>query len=91
MRLRSGMPGKLPPPVDDIEPLLDPASRAMLDHALAEAVVGSPDTVRQGVSEFVSRTGVDEIIVTAQIYNHAARVKSYELLARVREELTAAA
>jgi luciferase family oxidoreductase group 1 len=91
MRLRSGMPGKLPPPVDDIEPLLDPASKAMLDHALAEAIVGSPDTVRQGLSGFIGRTGVDEVIVAAQIYDHAARVRSYELLARVREELAAAA
>ncbi|MBO6717854.1 MAG: LLM class flavin-dependent oxidoreductase [Rhizobiaceae bacterium] len=90
MRLRRGMPGKLPPPVDDIEPLLDPASKAMLDHALAEAIVGSPETVRQGVSEFIARTGVDEIIATAQIYDHAARVKSYELLAGIRQELPAA-
>lgn len=90
MRLRRGMPGKLPPPVDDIEPLLDPGSRAMLDHALAEAIVGSPETVRQGLSEFVARTGVDEIIVTAQVYEHKARLRSYELLAEIRDDLAKA-
>ena len=87
MRLRRGMPGKLPPPVDDIEPLLDSSSRAMLDHALAEAIVGAPETVRQGLSEFIARTGVDEIIATAQIYDHEARLRSYEVLAEVRDEL----
>ncbi len=91
MRLRSGMPGKLPPPVDDIEPLLDHASRAMLDHALAEAIVGGPQTVRKGVEDFIARTGVDEIIVAAQVYDHEARVRSYELLAEVREDLAKAA
>jgi luciferase family oxidoreductase group 1 len=91
MRLRRGIPGKLPPPVDDIEPLLDPASKAMLDHALGEAIVGSPQTVRQGTSDFIGRTGVDEIIVAAQIFDHAARVKSYELLAQVRDDLAKAA
>ena len=90
MRLRQGMPGKLPPPVDDIEPLLDAASRAMLDHALAEAICGSPATVQHSLEEFIRRTGVDEIIVTAQIYDHAARKRSYELLAGVRENLVAA-
>ena len=87
MRLRRGMPGKLPPPVDDIEPLLDSSSRAMLDQALAEAIVGAPETVRQGLSEFIARTGVDEIIATAQIYDHGARLRSYEVLAEVRDEL----
>jgi luciferase family oxidoreductase group 1 len=91
INLRSGRPGKLPPPVDDIQPLLEPAARAMLSQVLSAAVVGSPTTVRQGISDFVGRTGVDELIVTAQIYDHAARVRSYELLAEVREELARAA
>lgn len=91
INLRSGRPGKLPPPVDDIEPMLEGPARLMLQQVLSAAVVGSPATVRQGLSDFVARTGVDEIIVTAQIYDHAARLRSYEILAHVREELASAA
>ena len=91
INLRTGHPGKLPPPVDDIEPLLEGPARLMLQQVLSEAVVGSPATVRQGLSGFVTRTGIDEVIVTAQIHDHAARLRSYELLAQVREELAQAA
>ena len=91
INLRSGRPGKLPPPVDDIEPLLEGPARLMLQQVLSAAVVGSPATVRQGLSDFVARTGVDEVIVTAQIYDHAARLRSYEILAHAREELASAA
>lgn len=87
VNLRSGRPGKLPPPVDDIEPLLAGPARQMLSQVLSAAVVGSAASVRQGLAEFVARTGVDEIIVTAQIYDHQARRRSYELLAQVRGEL----
>ena len=48
----------------------------------APPVVGSPATVRHGLSEFVQRTGADELIVTSMIYDHAARLRSYELLAQ---------
>lgn len=90
VNLRSGRPGKLPPPVDDIEPLLEGPARLMLQQVLSAAVVGSTATVRQGIAEFVTRTGVDEVIVTAQIYDHAARIRSYELLAQVHAESAAA-
>jgi alkanesulfonate monooxygenase SsuD/methylene tetrahydromethanopterin reductase-like flavin-dependent oxidoreductase (luciferase family) len=49
--------------------------------ALTTAVVGSPETVRQGLADFVARHQPDEVIVTAQIYDHAARVRSFEILA----------
>jgi alkanesulfonate monooxygenase SsuD/methylene tetrahydromethanopterin reductase-like flavin-dependent oxidoreductase (luciferase family) len=63
----------------------------MLGHALAEAVVGSSETVRRGVEAFVARTGADELMVTAQVFDHAARVRSYEILAEVHGEMSAAA
>lgn len=83
VNLRSGRPGPLPPPDPGFVP--DPAGQAMLDHALACAVVGSPETVRAGLERFQRRTGADEIIVTAQVFDHAARVRSYEILAEVGE------
>jgi alkanesulfonate monooxygenase SsuD/methylene tetrahydromethanopterin reductase-like flavin-dependent oxidoreductase (luciferase family) len=63
----------------------------MLDQALSCAVVGSPTTVRQGIEAFVRRTGADELMVTAQIFDHQARLRSFEILAAAREELARAA
>ena len=92
LNLRTGRPGKLPPPVDEADArLADPRARAMLDNALACSVVGGPDTVRRGLAEFVSRTGADELMVTAQIFDHAARRRSFEILAGLHAELAAAA
>jgi luciferase family oxidoreductase group 1 len=84
-RLRSGRPGKLPPPVDDIDAALSPMERAMVDHALRCTVVGDPGTVRDGVERFAASTGADELMVTAQIFDHDARVRSYTLLAQAMD------
>ncbi|HYF09061.1 MAG TPA: LLM class flavin-dependent oxidoreductase [Acetobacteraceae bacterium] len=81
LNLRRGRPGKLPPPVAGLDAQLDPSARAMLDHALACSVVGGPETVRRGIEEFAAHTGADELMVTAQIHDHAARVRSFEILA----------
>jgi luciferase family oxidoreductase group 1 len=92
LRLRSGQPGRLPPPVDDIEPLYAAAGAPLgLRGALAAAVVGSPQTVRTELAAFVDRHKPDEVIVTSQIFDHQSRVRSYELLAEVREEMAQAA
>jgi len=91
VNIRSGRPGKLPRPVDDIEPLLEGPARAILAQVLSAAVVGSPETVSAGLAAFVARTGADEVIVASQIWDHAARVRSYELLAGVRDGLGASA
>jgi luciferase family oxidoreductase group 1 len=87
---RSGRPGKLPPPVDDLEARLAPPQRAMLANALSCSVVGSPDTVRRGLAAFITETGADEIMITAQIFDHAARKRSFEITAEMRGELAAA-
>ncbi len=91
LNLRSGRPGKLPPPVDDLDARLDPHARAMLDNALACSIVGAPRTVRRGLAEFAARTGADELMVTAQIFEHSARLRSFEILAGEHAELAAAA
>jgi luciferase family oxidoreductase group 1 len=79
VNLRSGRPGQLPRPREDFEAQLSPPERQMLDGALVCSVVGSPDTVRDGLKSFVERTGADELMVTAQIYDHGARLRSFEL------------
>jgi luciferase family oxidoreductase group 1 len=81
VNLRTGRAGKLPRPVKGYGETLDPMAAGMLGQALAAAVIGSPDKVRAGVDAFIARTTADELIVTAQIHDHAARVRSYELLA----------
>jgi len=90
VNLRRGRPGPLHPPLDSTEGLWTPAEKAGLDHALAYAVVGSPGTVRQGLKAIIDRTGADELILTAQIFDHAARLHSFELAARARDQLAAA-
>jgi luciferase family oxidoreductase group 1 len=83
LNLRRGRPGQVPPPVDSLDDLWTPAERAGVEHALSLAIVGAPDTVGAGLERFVATTGVDEVMVTAQIYDHAARVRSYEIVAEV--------
>jgi alkanesulfonate monooxygenase SsuD/methylene tetrahydromethanopterin reductase-like flavin-dependent oxidoreductase (luciferase family) len=63
----------------------------MLNQVLSTALVGSPETVARGLEAFVSRTGADELMVTAQIYDHAARKRSYELLMEKSWSMAAAA
>jgi luciferase family oxidoreductase group 1 len=91
VNLRSGRPGKLPPPVDDFESRLAPPQRALLASALSCSVVGAPETVRRGVAAFIAETGVDEIMITAQIFDHAARLRSFEIAADIRTALGRAA
>jgi luciferase family oxidoreductase group 1 len=75
--------GKLQPPIDDIDTYWTPPEKAQASSMLKYAVVGSPDTIRRGVEEFVRATGVDELMVVAGIYDHAARKRSYEILSEV--------
>jgi luciferase family oxidoreductase group 1 len=82
-QLRSGRPGKLPRPVDDIAALLDRATLAGIDHALAVSATGAPATVRDQLGEIVARWRPDELIVTGQIHDHAARLRSFEIAAEV--------
>jgi len=81
VNLRSGRPGRLPPPVEGYEDKLGPAERAMIAQALSCSAIGSPETVRRGIEAFVQRTGADELIVTSQIFDHTARLKSFEIVA----------
>lgn len=79
--LRTGRPAELPPPLDAEERArFAPAVDRMLEQLFRYAVVGGPETVRRGVTEFVSATGVDELMTTAMIFDQSARLRSFELL-----------
>ena len=79
VRLRTGSPGKLPPPIEGYLQTLPAQAQAMLAHIGQASAVGSPGTVRGAVARFVDRTRADEIIVSGATYDPQARVRSLEL------------
>lgn len=88
VNLRRGRPTPLPPPVEGFMSQLTPFERAALEETLACTVVGSPEIVRRGLESFIARTGADELIVTSMIFDHAARLRSYEITAEAHAGLT---
>ena len=78
--LRSGNPGKLKPPLPGYADTLPLEYRAMLRAVLGSSAIGSPATVRAATEAFVERTGADELMITSQIFDHEARLRSFELL-----------
>jgi luciferase family oxidoreductase group 1 len=87
LNLQRGRPGPLPPPVDSMEALWTPAEAAGLRHLMRYGVVGGPERVRQGLEAFLELTEVDELMVTAQIFDHQARLRSFEVVAEARTAL----
>jgi luciferase family oxidoreductase group 1 len=79
VRLRSGDPGKLPPPAPGYRATLPERARAMLEHLGQARAVGSPETVKARIERFVERTAADEIIVSGATFDPAARRRSLEL------------
>ncbi len=84
-----GTRGQLPPPIDDIENYWSPAEKVQASHMLKYAFVGAPNTVQSSLAEFIRATQADEVMVAAMIYNHTARLRSYEILADVAKNLGA--
>ena len=81
MGLVTGSPGRLGPPVERIEALPQNVQQ-QVDAFLGCSFVGSPQTVKAGLESFLADTGADELIVASAIFDHAARVRSYDLLAQ---------
>jgi len=79
VNLRRGLPGLIPPPIEDIEAFWQPHEKAGVQNALACAVVGDVQQVQEGLAAFVARHKPDEVLVTANIYDHAARKRSFGL------------
>lgn len=83
VNLRRGTPGLLPPPRPGFAASLAPHERALLEQVLSCTVVGAPETIARGVADFVSRTGANELMITSQVFDHGARLRSFEILAEV--------
>ena len=82
LRLRSGSPGTLPSPEEAAAYEYTADEAAMVDGFVADHVVGDPDTVRQGLDDLLRRTAADELMVTTNVFDHAERLRSYELIAQ---------
>lgn len=83
VNLLRGRPGPVPPPVDSMGGIWTPQEREAVERALACSVAGSPETVRAGLNAFIQRTQADEIMITAQIFDHSARLHSFEIASQL--------
>jgi luciferase family oxidoreductase group 1 len=82
--LRRGTPGPLQPPVDTMDGVWSPIEQAGIEHAMTYSAIGSPETVRRDLDAIVAQTEADELIMTAQIYDHEARLRTFEIVAGLR-------
>lgn len=89
INLRTGRPGPLPPPIDPSEAGWSGMESAGVAHALRFSAIGSADTVRRWIESFTRATLVDELMLTAQIHDASARLRSFEIAAQVRDSLGA--
>ncbi|WP_313343813.1 LLM class flavin-dependent oxidoreductase [Stenotrophomonas sp.] len=87
VNLRRGLPGLIPPPIDDIEAFWQPHEKLGVQNALACAVVGDLRQVGEGMAAFAARHKPDELLLTANIYDHAARKRSFGLAMQARRDL----
>jgi alkanesulfonate monooxygenase SsuD/methylene tetrahydromethanopterin reductase-like flavin-dependent oxidoreductase (luciferase family) len=87
VNLRRGRPGLIPPPIDDIDTYWAPHEKHMVERALACAMVGNPDTVREGLAAFIERHRPDELMLTANIFDHEARKRSFAWAMQARKAL----
>ncbi|HET7186553.1 MAG TPA: LLM class flavin-dependent oxidoreductase [Gemmatimonadaceae bacterium] len=83
LALQRGRPVQLQPPVDSMDGLWSEWERSSVERTLRHAIVGGPDTVRRGLDAFITQTSADELMVTTHVYDHAARVRSYEIVAEL--------
>jgi luciferase family oxidoreductase group 1 len=83
LRLIRGMPGQLQPPVDSMEGLWTPMEKAALEARLGGSVIGNPETVKSKLNAFLESTRADELMIHTMVYDHSARLRSYEIVAEI--------
>jgi luciferase family oxidoreductase group 1 len=86
-RMRRNTRGTLPPPIDDIETFWTPYEKVSVSEQLSCSVVGSLETVRRGLQDLVEKTGADELIMAGQIFDHKARLRSFEIAAQAARDV----
>jgi luciferase family oxidoreductase group 1 len=89
INLRTGRPSRLPPPLRGYAESLPPVAQQLLDHILSCTAIGGPDTVAAQMQAFLDKTQPDELIVTCNMYDHAARLRSFDIVAQVHGQAQA--
>jgi luciferase family oxidoreductase group 1 len=89
VNLRSGRPSRLQPPIPGYRERLGAAEQALLQQVLSCSAIGSPATVRSDIERFIARTGANELMINSNIYEHFARLRSFEITAEVRTQIGA--
>jgi luciferase family oxidoreductase group 1 len=84
-----GTRGLSGPPIDDIDTYWTPAEKTQAQRIMARAIIGCPATIRAGIKALVAETAADELMVVSDIYDHAARLHSFELIAAAGREVEA--
>ena len=87
VRMRRNTRGQLPPPIANLDEFCDPHEQAAAAHTLQVSVVGSLETIKTGMRTWLDRTGANEILFTGQIFDHQARLKSFEIAAKAAQSL----
>ena len=90
LNLIRGTPGKLQPPVEDMNSLWTAQEKALVDARLGGSIIGGAAVVKSGLEKMLRETNADELMINAMIYDRAARVRSYEIVAEIFNEKTAA-
>lgn len=85
LNLLRNNPGPLLPPVDNIEEFTSEYERALLNQRLGSSIIGGPETVREKLQAFLDKTQADEMIINSQIYDHQARLKSYQIVSELNK------
>lgn len=80
-----GLRGLSQPPIDDIEAYWTPVEKAQVTRMLARSIFGSAETIRTGIDALLAETGADELMIVSDVYDHAARLRSFELIAAAHE------
>jgi len=84
LQLRKGTPGRMPTPAEAAAYPYTDLDRLMIDDRLDSQVIGGPETVEAGIADLLAATAADELMITTNVYDHADRVRSYELVVKTR-------
>ena len=83
INLVRGNPSRIQPPVDDMDAVWTPAERAMVQQRMGGSIIGGREKVKRELQQFLENTKADELMVHTMMFDHNARIRSYEIVAEV--------
>lgn len=83
LNLIRNTPGQIQPPVESMEGIWSPLEKESILNQLKSTIIGNPEEVKEKLQAFVEETGADELIINSTIYDHKARLRSYEIVAEI--------